>query len=111
MSNEVLDQIRRVGRRLSGKDWAGELLSRIWRNLRLVHATVTTQEIAELADAQPIIPREDLIVYLTARNGAAECFISHNHELINALASTQPGFESARPEDFVRLYLTETGPT
>jgi predicted nucleic acid-binding protein len=28
MSDEVLDQIRRVGRRLRGKDWAGELLTR-----------------------------------------------------------------------------------
>ena len=110
MSDEVLDQIRRVGRRVAGKDWAGDLLSRIWRNLKLAYVIVTTEEIAELTNAQPIIPREDLMVYLTARNGAAEWFVSYNHELIAALASTQQDFESAKPEGFVRLYLTETGP-
>lgn len=107
MSDEVLDQIRRVGRRLSGKDWAGELLSRIWRNLKLVYVTVTAEEITQLIDAQPGIPREDLIVYLTARNGAAECFVTYNHELITALATTQQDFESAKPDEFVRLYLDQ----
>ena len=110
MSDEVLDQIRRVGRRVAGKDWAGDLLSRIWRNLKLAYVIVTTEEIAELTNARPIIPREDVIVYLTARNGAAEWFVSYNHELIAALASTQQDFESAKPEGFVRLYLTQTGP-
>ena len=110
MSDEVLDQIRRVGRRVAGKDWAGVLLSRIWRNLKLAYVTVTTEEIAELARAQPVISREDLIVYLTARNGAAECFVSYNHALIAALASTQQIFESMTPESVVRLYLTDILP-
>lgn len=105
MSDEVIDQIRRVGRRLSGKDWAGELLSRIWRNLKLVYVTVTAEEITRLIDSQPVIPREDLIVYLAAHNGSAECFITYNHELITALAKTQEEFESVKPEDFVRRYI------
>jgi hypothetical protein len=75
-SDDVLDQIRRVGQRLGGKDWAGDLLSRIWRNLKLAYVTVTTEEIAELAETQPSIPREDLAVYLIARAGAVECFVS-----------------------------------
>jgi predicted nucleic acid-binding protein len=107
MSDEVLDQIRRVGRRLGGKDWAGELLSRIWRNLKLAYVSVTTEEITELAEAQPAIPREDLSVYLAARAGAAECFVSYNHELIAALAAVQQEFESLTPDTFVRRYLTE----
>jgi len=109
MSDEVLDQIRRVGRRVAGKDWAGDLLARLWRNLKLAYVKVTAEEVVELANAQPSIPREDLIVYLTARNGAAECFVSYNHELITTLASTHQEFESVKPEDFVRLYLPETG--
>jgi predicted nucleic acid-binding protein len=108
MSDDVLDQIRRVGRRLGGKDWAGELLSRIWRNLRLAYVTVTADEINALAESQPSIPREDLTVYLTARAGAAECFVSYNHELIVALATVQQDFESVTPDEFVRRYLDES---
>lgn len=107
MSDEVLDQIRRVGRRVGGKDWAGDLLSRIWRNLKLAYVTITIEEIAELAEARPTIPREDLTVYLTARAGAAECFVSYNHELIVALAAVQQHFESVTPDEFVRRYLSE----
>ncbi len=37
-------------------------------------------------EAQGIIPREDVGVYLTAKEGQAQYFISGNHKLIRILA-------------------------
>jgi predicted nucleic acid-binding protein len=105
ISDEVVDQIRRVGRRLAGKDWAGALLARVWRNMKLAYVTITDSQLATLRQEQPSIPSEDLSVYLTARNGAAECFVSYNHELITALAASQDEFQSMTPVEFVRTYL------
>ena len=107
MSDEVLDQIRRVGRRLAGKDWAGALLARIWRNVRLAYVTVSTEQVEALLEAQPAVPREDLLVYLSALNGEAECFVSYNHELIAALAAAHSEFESLTPDEFVRAYIAD----
>jgi len=44
-------------------------------------------------------------VYLTARNGHAECFVSSNHELIQALVHETGEFECLTPEQFVGKYL------
>ena len=49
---------------VGGQGLGGELLSRIWSNLRLVYVAVTVDEIKQLISAQPAIPREDLIVDL-----------------------------------------------
>jgi hypothetical protein len=74
---------------------------------RRIYVSITTEEIVALAEAEPNIPREDLIVYLTARKGAAECFVSYNHELITVLAASHREFESLKPEVFVERYLSE----
>lgn len=34
-SNDLEEQIRRVGKRLKNKDWVGQLLNRIWRDYHL----------------------------------------------------------------------------
>jgi hypothetical protein len=101
----VLDQIRRVGRRLFGKDWAGELLTRLWRNVKLVYVAVDAAEWSALLETETHIPREDLSVYLTARTGGAQCFVSSNHRLVSALAGRSNEFECLSPEAFVERYL------
>ncbi len=107
LSDEVIDQIRRVGRRVSGKDWAGDLLSRIWRNLKVLYVVLPANELARVAEENPTIPREDLTVYLTARLGAAESFVSFNHILIKALADATRDFEGLTPDEFIARYLSE----
>jgi predicted nucleic acid-binding protein len=105
MSDEVLDQIRRVGRRLRGKDWVGELLTRPWRNVRLVYIVIDAQEWAAMAATEIAIPREDISVFVTARTGAAQCFVSSNYRLVAALAAQTGEFECLTPAEFVERYL------
>lgn len=105
VSDEVIDQIRRVGRRLRGKDWAGELLTRLWRNLRLVYVMIEPEAWGSVEMRGLMLPREDLSVYLTARAGAAQCFVSANHKLITALVEQTGEFECLTPEEFIQRYL------
>jgi predicted nucleic acid-binding protein len=79
ISKELVEQILRVGKRLKGKDWAGKLMARVWQNFNLVYVLLDAQEISEVEALQ--IPREDIGVYLTAKQGKAECFVSSNHKL------------------------------
>lgn len=48
-----------------------------------------------------IIPSEDIYIFLTANYGNADCFVSGNRELIQAIAD----FECLTPSDFVNKYL------
>jgi predicted nucleic acid-binding protein len=107
LSDEVIDQLRRVGRRLYGKDWAGDLLGTIWRNMRVVYALIDPKEWALLTQAETHIPREDIGIYLTARIGGAQCFISGNHQLVKALAESSGTFECLTPSEFVTRYLAQ----
>ena len=47
------------------------------------------------------IPSEDIYIYLTAKYGRADYFISSNRELIKSIAD----FECLTPETFVDKYL------
>ncbi len=49
--------------------------------------------------------REDVGVYLTARNGKADCFISSNRKLVHALVEQTREFECLTPEDFIHRYI------
>jgi len=57
-------------------------------------------------EATGAVPREDIGIYLTARAGNAQCFVSTNHELINTLTKTTREFECLTPVEFARRYLT-----
>jgi predicted nucleic acid-binding protein len=76
-SQELIDQILRVGKRLQNKDWSSSLLARLWQQLQIDFIFVDDQDIQAIADAG-VIPREDAGVYLTAKQGKAECFVSRN---------------------------------
>ena len=71
-SQELIDQILRVGKRLQNKDWSSSLLARLWQQLQIDFIFVADQDIQAIADAG-IIPREDAGVYLTAKQGKAQC--------------------------------------
>ncbi|HAX78157.1 MAG TPA: hypothetical protein DCY88_20640 [Cyanobacteria bacterium UBA11372] len=104
VSEELFDQILRVAKRLKNKDWGGELLGRIWQNLNVCYVLLDADEFSRV-EALGIIPREDVGVYLTAKTGKAQCFVSSNHELIRALAEQTGEFECLNPEEFANKYL------
>lgn len=47
------------------------------------------------------IPTEDIEVFLTAKFGLTDCFVSSNRELIKAIAD----FECLTPDVFIKKYL------
>ena len=97
ISDELLQQILRVSKRLKNKDWGGEIVNTIWRNFQIIYVTLDAEEYYRV-EALGVIPREDVGVYLTAKLGNAECFVSANHELIRTLAEKTREFECLRPE-------------
>jgi predicted nucleic acid-binding protein len=104
VSEELFEQIKRVARRLGSKDWAGEILGHIWQEMQLRYVFLDPDEASAL-ESSGVIPREDVRIYLSAKEGRAECFVSSNHELITTLANTTGEFECLPPAEFVKKYL------
>ncbi len=104
ISEELIDQITRVAKRLKNKDWSGEIIGRIWQNLKFCYVQIDDVELAEMEDLG-VIPREDVGVYLTAKVGQCQCFISANHKLIKVLVEQSGEFECLTPSEFVNKYL------
>lgn len=104
VSQDLTEQISRVAKRLKNKDWGSQLLGQIWQNLNVRYVLTSLQEFNKL-EALEIIPREDIGVYLTAKAGQAQCFISSNHKLIRALAFNTREFECLTPEEFIRKHI------
>ncbi|GBF81511.1 hypothetical protein [Aphanothece sacrum] len=106
ISEELIDQIARVAKRLKNKDLSGEIISRIWQNLKVDHVQLDDSELAKI-EAVAVIPREDVGVYLTAKVGQAQSFISANHKLIKVLVKETREFDCFTPSEFVSRYLKE----
>ncbi|MBE9059559.1 hypothetical protein [cf. Phormidesmis sp. LEGE 11477] len=104
VSAELIEQILRVAKRLKSKDWAGSIVSRMWQNLKLRYVLVDTQESSKLASLG-WLPREDIGIYLAAKQGRADCFISSNRELVRAVVTETKDFECFTPKNFVNRYL------
>jgi hypothetical protein len=104
VSQELFAQIRRVAKRMGSKDWAGQILGHMWQDLRLQYVLLDPED-WRAVEATGAVPREDIGVYLTARTGEAQCFVSTNHELVTALAKMTDEFDCLTPEDFVWRYL------
>ena len=104
VSEELIDQISRVAKRLKNKDWGGEIIGRIWQKLKVRYIQIDDSALATI-EAQGIIPREDVGVYLTAKEGQAQCFVSANYKLIRVLAQQTGEFECLTPSEFVSKYL------
>jgi len=105
VSQELFEQILRVGQRLKGKDWGSEIVGRIWHDdMTFVYVLIAPHESDAIQKAGRI-PREDIGIYLTAHNGQAQCFVSSNHELMRALTGESGEFECLSPQTFVDQYL------
>ncbi|MEB3228700.1 MAG: PIN domain-containing protein [Synechocystis sp.] len=103
LSEELIDQIRRVSKYLYGKNQAGAIISNIWQWLNIYYLPSTTnweKEKSSLIHSH-IIPSEDIEIYLSAKYGQADCFVSGNRKLIQAIAD----FECLTPESFIKVHL------
>jgi predicted nucleic acid-binding protein len=106
ISNELIEEILRVARRVKSKDWAGYLVDRIWRDYTIEYVSISDEEKRHvLSSSSAPIPREDLGVYLTAVRGRVDCLISANRELIRQAAARQGLFECLTPEAFLDKYV------
>ena len=99
-SNDLEEQIRRVGKRLKNKDWVGQLLNRIWRHYHVEYVHITLKEMSEV-EAIADIPREDIGIYLTALRGQTDYFVSANRELLQEAAAKQNKFVCMTAENFI----------
>lgn len=104
LSDELLDQIRRVAKYLYGKDQTGEIIANIWRWLNIFYlpSTVNWDEEKLILIDNKKIPSEDIEIYLSAKYGLADCFVSGNRELIKIIAD----FECLTADAFVNKYLS-----
>ncbi len=81
-----------------------EIIGRIWQKLKVRYVQIEDSNLARM-EALGVIPREDLGIYLTAKEGQSQCFISANHKLIKILAQQTGEFECLTPTAFVSKYL------
>ncbi len=103
LSPELIDQIRRVGKYLWNKNKAGLVIGLIWSNLNIFYVTPNAEwrNLSKEINAIGNIPTEDIEVFLTAKFGSTDCFVSSNRELIKAIAD----FECLTPNAFIKKYL------
>ena len=99
-SNDLEQQIRRVGWRLQNTDWVGLLLHYIWSNFEVDYIYIAPEEIRE-TEIIANIPREDIGIYLTALRGKASHLISANHQLLKDAAAKQKRFQCLDAETFL----------
>jgi predicted nucleic acid-binding protein len=104
ISEDLLDQILRVSKRLYNKDWGSEIVARIWQQLQVIYVNFTADEWLKIEELG-LIPREDIGVYLTASKGETQCFVSANYKLIRCLVQETKEFECLTPQEFVNKYL------
>ncbi|NJO78784.1 MAG: hypothetical protein HC827_09805 [Cyanobacteria bacterium RM1_2_2] len=104
VSEELLDQVARVAKRLTNKDQAGRLINRILKYPRIFYVSFNNDEIGFWLN-QGTIPSEDVEIYLTAKTGDAQCFVSSNRKLIRTLVTETKEFECLTPEEFIKKYL------
>ncbi|MEZ4660637.1 MAG: hypothetical protein R2911_24035 [Caldilineaceae bacterium] len=105
-SDDLLDQIRRVAKRVGNKDWAGEILNQVWHGMNIHFVMLDMDEVQRLMKDRPI-PSEGAGIYLTAISGEAECFVSTNRSFIRAAAAEPDAFECLSPAEFTAKYLAE----
>ncbi len=105
MSEELMAQILRVGRRIGGKDWAGWIHYTVWRDFSVEFVDVP-ETAKELVRRTTRIPQEDIAIFLTALLGKADCFVSANHEFVKEAAAIQQAFECLTPDEFYAKYIS-----
>ena len=101
LSLPLEDQIRRVGRRIGGKDWAGLILNRFWHDFTVDYVSLPDNPLNVAQRLGPSIPNEDLLIFLTALVGSATLFISSNRQFIREAATQQQRFTCLTPGEFL----------
>ncbi|WP_052349734.1 hypothetical protein [Picosynechococcus sp. NKBG042902] len=103
ISQELIDQVLRVGKRLKNKDWAAGIVAKIWHNLNHLFIAETNEmrQEAALLCTQQTIPAEDISIYVGAKFGRTDYFVSANRQLIKSIAD----FQCLTAEDFVTRFL------
>lgn len=104
VSDALFGQILQVAKRLQGKDWGGEILAHIWQGMNVQYVLIDNVERQSIAEAG-VIPREDIDIFLTAKAGEADCFVSANRELVRVLAQQTGAFECLFAPEFVAKYI------
>lgn len=110
LSLPLQDQIRRVGRRLGGKDWAGSILMHLWKSYQIDFVQVTQADVVSFHQQYPdLVPREDIGIFLTAVHGRADIMISENHAFVRQAAEAQNLFTCLNMEDFLTDWSKKLG--
>ncbi len=107
-SSAIEDQIRRVGRRVRGKDYASLILNALWQNLIIDYVALPDSPFAVAEQLAPGIPTEDVLVFLTAVLGRAECLVSTNREFLKRSTAAQHTFHCMTPAQFLAAYLPQS---
>jgi predicted nucleic acid-binding protein len=103
-SHEIEDQIRRVGRRVQGKDYAGLILNTVWRDFVVDYVALPDLPFVVAERLAPGIPKEDVLVFLSAVAGQAACLVSNNREFLRESEAAQRAFRSLTPGQFLATY-------
>lgn len=106
-SHEIEDQIRRVGRRVQGKDYAGLILNTVWRDFVVDYVALPDLPFVVAERLAPGIPKEDVLVFLAAVAGQAACLVSNNREFLRGSEAAQRAFRSLTPAQFLATYEQE----
>ncbi len=106
-SREIEDQIRRVGRRVQGKDYAGLILNTVWRDFVVDYVALPDSPFVVAERLAPGIPKEDALVFLTAVAGQAACLVSNNREFLRESEAAQRAFRNLTPAQFLAIYEQE----
>lgn len=103
LSSPLEDQIRRVARRVGGKDWAGFILSRIWRDFFVEYISLPVKPLSVAEKLAPNIPREDWLIFLTALQGKTTILISGNRKFLKQSAIEQNLFKCVTSLEFLAM--------
>lgn len=101
LSLALEDQVRRVARRIGGKDWTGLILSRIWHDFRVEYVSIPNNPLSVAEQLGLEIPREDWLIYLTAVEGRTTILISGNRRFLRQAAKQQSLFSCLTPIEFL----------
>jgi len=78
-------------------------VQRVWQRFQIDFVFVEDLDIRVIESAG-VIPREDAGIYLTAKQGNVQCFVSSNYKLIRTLVEQTQEFECLTPEEFLQKY-------
>ncbi|MBP7998060.1 MAG: PIN domain-containing protein [Chloroflexi bacterium] len=103
-SDELLEQIRRVGRRVGGRRWVGGVLARIWQDFVIEMVEITEDDLIDVSREFPSVPSEDMGIFLIAYRGKADVMVSNNRKFVRNAAASQNLFTCLTVEEFLSQY-------